>query len=141
MFQLVNGQVVKVERKGYDPNKPGLVKLLRAEFPKGQEAEALAYATALAGGDTAADWERNGEIARGVSTQFVIDALHDMVSDRQTDDKASESGRVDAEQVLFAKALQNAATQALTPDDLRANNLYAGGARGFIHAKTGDLTV
>lgn len=140
MYQLINGQAVKVQRKGYDASKPGLVRLLRSEFPKGQEQAALAYAAALESGDTGADWDRNGEISRGVSVRFVVDAIRDMVNDRVTDDKAMETGRVDTEQLLFAKALQHAATVAMTPEDFTANSMYQAGARGFLHAKTGELT-
>ena len=140
-YQIVDGKVIKVGRRTYDPSKPGLVHLLRSEFPRGQEGAALSYASQLAAGNAAADWDRNDEIARGVTVGFVVSAIRDMVEDRQTDARTVESGKLTKENMLFAKAVQDAATSRLTNEDRAALALYANGQTGILDGKTGALRV
>lgn len=139
-YVIVGTSIVKKSRRPVDMSKPGLVKLLAMEFPKGQEDSALAYANKLAQCDGGADWDRNGEICRGVSNSFVINTIKDMVDDRRQHVEAVGSSKpVSKDGVQFAKAVQDVATSKLDETDKIANNLHQLGARGFLDKSTGEL--
>ncbi len=90
-YRMVDGRAVKVERREYDPTKPGLAALLKNRYPvpasdedwQAQRATIENQINQLRQLDVQADWHDNSLICRGVTVQFVIDALRDLIRDKQ----------------------------------------------------------
>ncbi len=90
-YRMVGNVAVKVERREYDPTKPGLAALLKNRYPvpandedwQTQRATIENQINQLCQLDVQADWPDNPLICRGVTVQFVIDALRDLIRDKQ----------------------------------------------------------
>lgn len=90
-YRMVDGRAVKVERREYDPTKPGLAALLKNRYPvpasdedwQTQRATIENQINQLRQLDAQADWPDNSLICLGVTVQFVVDALLDLIKDKQ----------------------------------------------------------
>jgi len=91
-YRMVGGQAVKVERREYDPTKPGLAALLKRRYPvpaneddwQAQLVTIESHINQLRLLDAQSDWPDNSLICRGVTVQFVIDSLRDLIVDKKT---------------------------------------------------------
>ncbi len=90
-YRMVGNVAVKVERREYDPTKPGLAVLLKNRYPvpasdddwQAQKSNIESQINQLRQLDAQDDWPDNLLICRGVTVQFVIDALLDLIRDKQ----------------------------------------------------------
>lgn len=90
-YRMVGNVAVKVERREYDPTKPGLAALLKNRYPvpandedwQTQRSTIENQINQLRQLEAQADWPDNSLICRGVTVQFVIDALRDLIRDKQ----------------------------------------------------------